>query len=170
MQTRRSSAACRRSIRSTRPEQADLSGAFEHRQGEGVDDSENRDDDAEEQQHVEKVEQRLYSGSLGGCELLPVLDRDDQVGPDQGGELTAKRSQVGSGDMDRTDNPLRNAPHTAAALAGEWEHGYGRTEAVFPAGVTPGTKYWPPVRRIEGAFGDRNLVCSCPPVSEYANG
>ncbi len=79
-------------------------------------------------------------------------------------------SQVGSGDLDRTDNPLRNAPHTAAALAGEWEHGYGRTEAVFPAGVTPGTKYWPPVRRIEGAFGDRNLVCSCPPVSEYANG
>jgi glycine dehydrogenase len=72
--------------------------------------------------------------------------------------------------MDRSDNPLRNAPHTAAVLAGEWDHGYSRTDAVFPAGVTPGTKYWPPVRRIEGAFGDRNLVCSCPPVSEYANG
>jgi glycine dehydrogenase len=79
-------------------------------------------------------------------------------------------SQVGSGDLDRTDNPLRNAPHTAAALVGEWEHGYGRAQAVLPAGVTPGTKYWPPVRRIEGAFGDRNLVCNCPPVSEYANG
>ena len=79
-------------------------------------------------------------------------------------------SQVGSGGLDRTDNPLRNAPHTAAALAGEWDHGYGRTEAVFPAGVMSGTKYWPPVRRIEGAFGDRNLVCSCPPVSDYANG
>jgi glycine dehydrogenase len=78
--------------------------------------------------------------------------------------------RVGAGEMDRTDNPLRNAPHTAAAIAGEWDHGYDRTEAAFPAGVTPGTKYWPPVRRIEGAFGDRNLVCSCPPVSEYANG
>ena len=77
--------------------------------------------------------------------------------------------RVGSGETDRTDNPLRNAPHTAAAFAGEWEHGYSRTEAAFPAGVTPGTKYWPPVRRIEGAFGDRNLVCSCPPVSDYAN-
>jgi glycine dehydrogenase len=78
--------------------------------------------------------------------------------------------RVGAGEMDRSDNPLRNAPHTAAALAGEWDHDYSRTEAVFPAGVTPGTKYWPPVRRIEGAFGDRNLVCSCPPVSDYANG
>ena len=78
--------------------------------------------------------------------------------------------RVGAGDMDRSDNPLRNAPHTAATLVGDWDHGYGRTEAVFPVGVTPGTKYWPPVRRIEGAFGDRNLVCSCPPVSDYANG
>jgi glycine dehydrogenase len=76
--------------------------------------------------------------------------------------------RIGSGDMDRSDNPLRNAPHTSAALAGEWEHGYGRPEAAFPAGVSPGSKYWPPVRRIEGAFGDRNLVCSCPPVSDYA--
>ena len=86
--------------------------------------------------------------------------------------MIAIREEIGriaSGETDRTDNPLRNAPHTAATLAGEWEHGYSRTEAAFPAGVTPGTKYWPPVRRIEGAFGDRNLVCSCPPVSDYAN-
>ena len=76
--------------------------------------------------------------------------------------------RIGSGDMDRSDNPLRKAPHTSAALAGEWEHGYDRAEAAFPAGVSPGSKYWPPVRRIEGAFGDRNLVCSCPPVSDYA--
>jgi glycine dehydrogenase len=75
--------------------------------------------------------------------------------------------RVGSGELDRQDNPLRGAPHTAAALAGEWPHGYGREEAVFPPGVTPSTKYWPPVRRIDGVYGDRNLVCSCPPVSEY---
>jgi glycine dehydrogenase len=76
-------------------------------------------------------------------------------------------SRVGSGELDRTDNPLRAAPHTAAALAGEWEHGYSRAEAVFPAGVDAASKYWPPVRRIDGAFGDRNLVCSCPPVDSY---
>jgi glycine dehydrogenase len=78
-------------------------------------------------------------------------------------------SRVGSGELDATDNPLRGAPHTAAALAGEWPHGYSRAEAVFPAGVDPATKYWPPVRRIDGAYGDRNLVCSCPPVESYGD-
>jgi glycine dehydrogenase len=61
------------------------------------------------------------------------------------------------------DNPLACAPHTAASLAGEWEHPYTRAEAAFPEGVDPRTKYWPPVRRVDGAFGDRNLVCSWPP-------
>lgn len=75
--------------------------------------------------------------------------------------------KVASGEWSADDNPLRNAPHTAAALGGEWAHGYTREEAVFPAGVTPAEKYWPPVRRIDGAFGDRNLVCSCPPLDAY---
>ncbi|MFW6693162.1 aminomethyl-transferring glycine dehydrogenase [Streptomyces sp. MAR4 CNX-425] len=75
--------------------------------------------------------------------------------------------RVGSGEWDKDDNPLVGAPHTAAQLAGEWPHPYGRDEAVFPAGVTPADKYWPPVRRIDGAYGDRNLVCSCPPLDEY---
>ena len=70
--------------------------------------------------------------------------------------------RVASGDLDREDNPLRQAPHTAATLVGDWKHGYERAEAVFPAGVNPADKYWPPVRRIDGAYGDRNLVCSCP--------
>ena len=78
-------------------------------------------------------------------------------------------SRVGSGELDATDNPLRGAPHTAAALAGEWPHGYSRAEAVFPSGVDQASKYWPPVRRIDGAYGDRNLVCSCPPVDTYAD-
>ncbi len=77
--------------------------------------------------------------------------------------------RVGAGEWPGDDNPLRNAPHTAATLTGEWEHPYSRTEAVFPAGVTPADKYWPPVRRIDGAFGDRNLVCSCPPLEDYQN-
>lgn len=75
--------------------------------------------------------------------------------------------KVASGTWSAEDNPLSNAPHTAAALGGEWTHAYSREEAVFPAGVTPSDKYWPPVRRIDGAFGDRNLVCSCPPLDEY---
>ncbi|AVZ71823.1 glycine dehydrogenase (aminomethyl-transferring) [Streptomyces lunaelactis] len=77
--------------------------------------------------------------------------------------------KVASGEWPADDNPLRNAPHTAAALGGEWEHAYSRDEAVFPAGVSASDKYWPPVRRIDGAFGDRNLVCSCPPLDEYDN-
>lgn len=75
--------------------------------------------------------------------------------------------KVASGEWPAEDNPLRNAPHTAAALGGEWDHPYSRDEAVFPAGVSAADKYWPPVRRIDGAFGDRNLVCSCPPLDEY---
>ncbi|MCP3821340.1 aminomethyl-transferring glycine dehydrogenase [Streptomyces sp. A3M-1-3] len=77
--------------------------------------------------------------------------------------------RVASGEWPADDNPLHHAPHTAAALGGEWEHAYTREEAVFPAGVSAAEKYWPPVRRIDGAFGDRNLVCSCPPLDEYDN-
>ncbi|MFE1233314.1 aminomethyl-transferring glycine dehydrogenase [Streptomyces sp. NPDC058745] len=77
--------------------------------------------------------------------------------------------KVASGTWPADDNPLHNAPHTAAALGGEWNHAYTRDEAVFPAGVSAADKYWPPVRRIDGAFGDRNLVCSCPPMDEYDN-
>src|SRR5690606_28878170 len=60
---------------------------------------------------------------------------------------------------------LRGAPHTALELAGEWEHPYDRMAAAFPGGAAG--KYWPPVKRIDGAFGDRNLVCSCPPPEAF---
>ncbi|MFD3658988.1 aminomethyl-transferring glycine dehydrogenase [Streptomyces sp. NPDC058659] len=81
--------------------------------------------------------------------------------------IRAEIEKVASGVWPADDNPLHNAPHTAAALGGEWSHPYTRDEAVFPAGVSAADKYWPPVRRIDGAFGDRNLVCSCPPMDEY---
>ncbi|GAB7189347.1 aminomethyl-transferring glycine dehydrogenase [Kineococcus sp. NUM-3379] len=68
------------------------------------------------------------------------------------------------------DSPLRHAPHTAASLVGEWDHPYSRAEAVYPAGADPRRKYWPPVRRIDGAAGDRQLVCSCPPLEDLAEG
>jgi glycine dehydrogenase len=75
--------------------------------------------------------------------------------------------RVAAGDWDREDNPLKGAPHTAATLVGDWSHPYTRAEAVFPAGVDPAGKYWPPVRRVDGAYGDRNLVCSCPPPEAF---
>ncbi|WP_033307445.1 aminomethyl-transferring glycine dehydrogenase [Streptomyces iakyrus] len=81
--------------------------------------------------------------------------------------IRAEIEKVGSGEWPAEDNPLRGAPHTAGALAGEWEHAYSREEAVFPAGVSAADKYWPPVRRIDQAYGDRNLVCSCPPLDAY---
>jgi len=69
------------------------------------------------------------------------------------------------------DNPLRGAPHTARSLAAKWAHPYTREEAAYPgagvAGLDTRPKVWPAVRRIDGAHGDRNLVCSCPPVSAY---
>jgi glycine dehydrogenase len=75
--------------------------------------------------------------------------------------------KVGSGEWPREDNPLRGAPHTATMLAGEWEHPYSREVAAYPAVELRAAKYWPPVRRIDQAYGDRNLVCSCPPIEAY---
>jgi hypothetical protein len=64
-------------------------------------------------------------------------------------------------------SPLRGAPHTSRALVGEWDRAYSREVAVFPSGVDP-DKYWPPVARIDQAYGDRNLVCACPPPEAFA--
>jgi glycine dehydrogenase len=82
--------------------------------------------------------------------------------------IKAEIDRVGAGEWPAEDSPLANAPHTARIIAGDWSHPYPRELAAFPPGVDPGAKYWPPVRRIDGAFGDRNLICACPPVAEYA--
>jgi len=76
-------------------------------------------------------------------------------------------AKVASGEWDREDNPLRNAPHTIESLTSEWSHGYSRETAVFPLPSLREDKYFSPVSRIDGAYGDRNLVCSCPPMSAY---
>lgn len=77
--------------------------------------------------------------------------------------------RVGAGEWSVDDNPLRGAPHTAECLViGEWDHPYTREEAAYPLGKDFRPKVWPPVRRIDGAYGDRNLVCSCPPVEAFA--
>jgi glycine dehydrogenase len=75
---------------------------------------------------------------------------------------------VANGEWPLEDNPLVNAPHTAKTLVEEWNHPYSRAVAVFPVAGQHRTKYWPPVRRIDAAFGDRNLVCSCPPIEAFA--
>ncbi|RZQ59248.1 aminomethyl-transferring glycine dehydrogenase [Amycolatopsis suaedae] len=74
---------------------------------------------------------------------------------------------VAAGRWPVEDSPLRGAPHTAETLVGDWDRPYDRELAVYPAGVRRRGKYWPPVRRIDGARGDRNLVCSCPPPSSF---
>ena len=81
--------------------------------------------------------------------------------------IRSEINKVASGQWSLEDSPLRNAPHTASSLAAEWTHGYTREEAVFPHGVNRDDKYWPPVRRIDGAYGDRNLVCSCPEPTAF---
>jgi glycine cleavage system P protein (glycine dehydrogenase) len=81
--------------------------------------------------------------------------------------IKSEIDRVAAGEWPAAESPLHGAPHTAESLTGEWPYAYSRAEAVYPAGVRPADKYWPPVRRIDGAYGDRNLVCACPPVEEF---
>jgi glycine dehydrogenase len=75
---------------------------------------------------------------------------------------------VENGTLDREDNPLKHAPHTAAAvLADDWKHAYSRERAAYPVPAVRLNKYWPPVARADNVYGDRNLFCSCLPLSEY---
>ncbi|MFB8386468.1 aminomethyl-transferring glycine dehydrogenase [Microbacterium sp. NPDC055910] len=83
--------------------------------------------------------------------------------------IKAEADAVAAGRWPADDNPLVNAPHTAAAaIEGEWTHPYTRAEAVYPVRSLVRAKYWPPVRRIDQAYGDRNLVCACPPIEAFA--
>jgi glycine dehydrogenase len=82
--------------------------------------------------------------------------------------ISAEIEQVASGESDSQDNPLKNAPHTASMLiSGEWKHGYERDKAAYPVPGDRRSKYWPPVRRIDAAYGDRNLMCACPPPEAF---
>jgi glycine dehydrogenase len=84
--------------------------------------------------------------------------------------IRAEIAKVGNGDWPLADNPLANAPHTVNCLTQtEWDHPYTREEGAFPSPtVRRGDRYFPPVRRIDGAHGDRHLICSCPPVEDFA--
>lgn len=74
---------------------------------------------------------------------------------------------VENGALDKEDNPLKNAPHTAAEIVGEWTHPYSREQAVYPVESLIDGKYWPPVGRVDNVFGDRNLICACPSIESY---
>jgi len=82
--------------------------------------------------------------------------------------IRAEAQKVQDGIWPQEDNPLVNSPHTVSHLTGEWAHPYSREEAVFPTDSQRRSKYWPPVRRIDGVFGDRNLTCTCPPIESFA--
>ena len=82
--------------------------------------------------------------------------------------IYAELEKIRTGAWDRVDNPLKNAPHTALELAGEWQHPYSCEEAAFPAPWLKQAKYWPPVKRIDNVAGDRQLICTCPPIEAYA--
>ncbi|WP_395695454.1 aminomethyl-transferring glycine dehydrogenase [Nocardioides sp.] len=81
--------------------------------------------------------------------------------------IKAEIDRVGAGEWTPEESPLRGAPHTSRALVGEWDRSYSRELAVFPTGIDP-DKYWPPVARIDQAYGDRHLVCACPPLEAFA--
>jgi glycine dehydrogenase len=78
-------------------------------------------------------------------------------------------SDIATGALDRADNPLKNAPHTALEVTTDaWAHAYTREQAVFPLPWVAASKYWPPVKRVDNVYGDRNLVCTCAPLEAYA--
>ena len=84
--------------------------------------------------------------------------------------IAGEIKEIENGIYPKDDNPLVNAPHTAQTLISndEWNHSYSREKAAYPASYSLQSKYWVPVSRIDDAYGDRNLICSCPSIEEYA--
>ena len=82
--------------------------------------------------------------------------------------IAAEVDAVANGTLDPEDNPLKRAPHTVEDLVGDWNRPYSRESACFPAGAFRVDKYWSPVNRVDNVYGDRHLICSCPPLESYA--
>jgi glycine dehydrogenase len=83
--------------------------------------------------------------------------------------IRAEIAAIGAGRLDRADNPLKQAPHTTReVMADVWTHAYSRSQAAFPLPWVAASKYWPPVKRVDNVYGDRNLVCTCAPLEAYA--
>ena len=84
-------------------------------------------------------------------------------------EIRAEIAAIENGEIDADNNPLKNAPHTVEDLVAEWDRPYTREQACFPKGAFRVDKYWPPVGRVDNVYGDRNLVCICPPLTDYTD-
>jgi glycine dehydrogenase len=83
--------------------------------------------------------------------------------------IRAEIAAIETGHSDKLDNPLKNAPHTQAVItANDWTHTYSRQQAAYPLEYVKANKFWPSVSRVNNTFGDRNLICTCEPVSSYA--
>ncbi|HEX2940670.1 MAG TPA: aminomethyl-transferring glycine dehydrogenase [Rhodopila sp.] len=83
--------------------------------------------------------------------------------------IRAEIAAIAAGTLDKADNPLKHAPHTAQEVSADvWTHAYSRTQAAFPLPWVAAAKYWPPVKRVDNVYGDRNLVCTCAPLEAYA--
>jgi glycine dehydrogenase len=108
---------------------------------------------------------------VGGTLMVEPTESEDLVELDRFCDamiaIRAEIEQVARGEVSAEDSVLHHAPHTAACLVEKWDHPYDRKLAAFPAGVDKLSKYWPPVRRLEETYGDRNLVCSCPPPAAF---
>ena len=81
--------------------------------------------------------------------------------------IRQEAQDVADGKFPKDNNPLCNAPHTMRDLVGEWDRPYSREQGCFPPGAFKVDKYWSPVNRVDNAYGDRNLICACPPMDEY---
>ena len=85
-------------------------------------------------------------------------------------KIKSEIDKIMSGEFDKIDNPIKNAPHTHVELASnKWNHKYSREEAAYPSEFLKTFKYWPPVARVDNVYGDKNLICSCPTMDEYKN-
>ena len=82
--------------------------------------------------------------------------------------IRAEIADIEDGRIDKDNNPLKNAPHTVEDLVSDWDRPYTREQGCFPPGAFRVDKYWPPVNRVDNVYGDRNLVCTCPPMEDYA--
>ena len=82
--------------------------------------------------------------------------------------IRAEIAAVENRQIDVENNPLKNAPHTVEDLVGDWDRPYSREQGCFPPGAFRFDKYWPPVNRVDNVYGDRHLICTCPPISEYS--
>jgi glycine dehydrogenase len=81
--------------------------------------------------------------------------------------IRQEAQDVADGKFPADNNPLCNAPHTMRDLVGDWDRPYSREQGCFPPGSFSVDKYWAPVNRVDNAFGDKNLICSCPPMDDY---